>query len=139
MSGLLRRTGAASRRRSRVPCPALARGRARSTRARWSIRDQCAAPRKTRRCCLRHYPRRRTNRGRRCDPGTMLEAYLARSVEQHVDDRPLRGRKQDLLDEPLVLVSTAVAPDKLHAGAAKREVEDTRVRRVHEVEAHYLS
>jgi hypothetical protein len=69
----------------------------------------------------------------------MLEAHIPRCVEQYVDDRPLRWREQHLLDEQLALVPAAVTPDELHAGAAKREVEDTRVRCVDEVEAHDLS
>src|SRR5215212_48211 len=38
-----------------------------------------------------------------------------------------------------MLVATAVATDQLHPGAAKREVEDTSVRRVHQIQAHDLS
>ncbi len=69
----------------------------------------------------------------------MLEAHVAGRLEQHVDDRPLRGCEHHLLDERLALVAAAVAAHQLHARAADGEVEDARVRRVHEVQAHDLA
>jgi hypothetical protein len=69
----------------------------------------------------------------------MLEPHLPRNVEQDIQNRPLRGRKQDLFDPGLAFVSTAVAADELRASAANREVEDPRVRRVDQIQAHYLS
>ena len=71
--------------------------------------------------------------------GAVLEVDVSRRVEKHVEDRPLRGREQDLLYELLALHAAGVAPDKLHAGAGKREVEEPGVRRVHQVQAHDLS
>ena len=70
---------------------------------------------------------------------SVLEPHLPGVVEQHVDDGPLRGSEQHLVDERLALVATAVAADQLHPRAGEGEVEDPRVRRVDEVEAHDLA
>src|SRR5207342_3256686 len=69
----------------------------------------------------------------------MLESHLTRVVEPHVDDRPLRGSQHHLVDERLAFVATAVTTDQLHPSTGQREVEDPRVRRVHEIEAYDLS
>ena len=71
--------------------------------------------------------------------GAVLQPHLARRVEQHVDDGPLRRREQHLVDERLALVPTAVTADQLGAGAWKGEVEDPRVRGVDQVQAHDLA
>ena len=47
----------------------------------------------------------------------MLEPHLPGSVEQHVEDRPLRGSEHHLVDERLALVATAVPTDQLHPRA----------------------
>jgi hypothetical protein len=65
----------------------------------------------------------------------MLEPHLPGMVERHVDHRPLRGSEQHLVDERLALVATAVTTDQLDPRAGEGDVEDPRVRRVHEVEA----
>ena len=88
-------------------------------------------------------PRRIARHGERAQivgvlGGAVLEVGVSRRVEKHVDYRPLRGREQDLLYELLALHAAGVAPDELHAGARKREVEEPRVRRVHQVQAHDL-
>ena len=44
----------------------------------------------------------------------MLQRQLARRLEAHVDDDPLGGRQDDVLDELLVLDAAAVAADELH-------------------------
>ena len=67
------------------------------------------------------------------------ESRLPGGVEQHVDDRPLRGSEQHLVDEGLALVATAVPTDQLHPRTVNGEVEDPGVRRVHEIEAHDLA
>src|SRR5437588_10637452 len=70
--------------------------------------------------------------------GTMLEPHVPRRVEQHVDNRSFGRREQHGVDERLALVATAVTTDQLRARAANGEVEDARVRRVDEIEAHDL-
>src|SRR5207247_11171659 len=70
--------------------------------------------------------------------GTMLEPHVPRGVEQHVDNRSFGRREQHSVDERLALVATAVTTDQLRARAANGEVEDARVRRVDEIEAHDL-
>src|SRR5947209_11441956 len=70
--------------------------------------------------------------------GTMLEPHVPRSVEQHVDNRSFGRCEQHRIDERLALVATAVTTDQLRARAANGEVEDARVRRVDEIEAHDL-
>jgi hypothetical protein len=69
----------------------------------------------------------------------MLERYLARSVEVHVEDGSLRRRQQHLLDERLAFVPAAVAADELRPCAADGEVEDPRVRGVDQVEPDDVS
>ena len=56
----------------------------------------------------------------------MLERQLARLVEQHVDDDTLRRRKDDVLDELLMLDVAAVAADELHPRAGQLTLK-TRV------------
>src|SRR2546430_2335511 len=70
--------------------------------------------------------------------GTMLEPHVPRGVEQHVENRSFGRREQHGVDERLALVATAVTADQLRARAANGEVEDARVRRVDEIEAHDL-
>src|SRR2546428_13689474 len=70
--------------------------------------------------------------------GTMLEPHVPRGVEQHVDNRSFGRREQHRVDERLALVATAVTTDQFRARAANGEVEDARVRRVDEIEAHDL-
>jgi len=41
----------------------------------------------------------------------MLEPHLSGVVEPHVEDRPLRGSEQNLVDERLAFVATAVTTD----------------------------
>ena len=69
----------------------------------------------------------------------VLEPRDAGSVELDVDDRALRGSEQDLLDERLALVATAVAADELHPSVGDRDVEDPGVGRVDEVEPDDLA
>jgi hypothetical protein len=69
----------------------------------------------------------------------MLEPHLPWSIEQHVQNRPLRRSKQDFVDPALAFVSTAIAADQLRASAADREVEDPSVRRVDQIQAHDFS
>ena len=69
----------------------------------------------------------------------MLEHVFARLLEEDVDDEPLGRRQQDLLDEPLVLVVSAVSADQLHASSRERHVEHAGVGGVGEVEAHDLT
>ena len=69
----------------------------------------------------------------------MLERELSGVVEEDVDDDALGGREQHLLDEFLLLVVAAVGADELHPRPRKRDVEDARVGRVREVEAHDLA
>ena len=68
----------------------------------------------------------------------VLERELARPVEEDVHDDALRGRKDDRVDELLVLDAAAVAADELHPRARKGDVEHARVRGVREVEANDL-
>ena len=69
----------------------------------------------------------------------VLERQLSRLLEEHVDDNTLRGRQDESVDELLALVAAAVAADALHPRARNADVEDSRVRRVRQVEAHDFS
>jgi hypothetical protein len=59
-------------------------------------------------------------------------------LEEDVDDHTLGGRQENLLDEALVLVVSAVSADELHASPWQRHVEDASVGGVGEVEANDL-
>ena len=69
----------------------------------------------------------------------MLEHVLARLLEENVDDEPLGRRQENLLDEALVFVVSAVSADELHASSRQRHVEHAGVGGVGEVEAHDLT
>jgi hypothetical protein len=69
----------------------------------------------------------------------VLELQLAGLREEDVDNDPLGGREQHLLDKLLVLVATAVGADELHARAGQGDVEDAGVRRVGQEEADDLA
>ncbi len=83
------------------------------------------------------------NRDRREPVGALgrsvLESELAGLAEVHVDDHTLGRGEQHLVDELFVLVMAAVAADQLHLRAGHGHIEDTRVGRVREVEAHDLA
>ena len=69
----------------------------------------------------------------------VLEDVLARLLEEDVDHDPLGRRQENLVDEALVLVVSAVSADELHASSRQRHVEDASVGGVGEVEAHDLA
>ena len=64
---------------------------------------------------------------------------LPRLLEEHVDDDALRRGEDHRVDEGLALVAAAVAADELHTRAGQRDVEDTRVGGVGQVEADDLA
>ena len=68
----------------------------------------------------------------------VLERQLAGPLEQDVDHHSLRGRQDDVLDEPLVLDMPAVAADQLHACARQSDLEDAGVGGIGQVEADDL-
>ena len=69
----------------------------------------------------------------------VLERELAGLLEEHVDHHPLRRREEDVLDELLALVAAAVAAHELHPGSRQADLEDARVSRIGEIEAHDLA
>ena len=84
--------------------------------------------------------------GRRpCDPDrsedvgmvrrAVLEADVARAVEQDVDNRSLRGCQPNLVDEGFLLVASAVPANELHAGTREGDVEDAGIGGVDQVKA----
>ena len=81
------------------------------------------------------------DRGERIDAAgsAVLERQVPRSVEEDVDDHPLRRRDDHLLDELLVLDMAAVAADELHPSSWERDLEDPGVGGVGQVEAHHLA
>ena len=71
--------------------------------------------------------------------GSVLERHVAGLVEQDVDDHPLGGRENHLVDELLVLDVPAVAANQLHPCPRQRDLEGARVRGVRQVEADDLT
>jgi hypothetical protein len=69
----------------------------------------------------------------------VLEREDAGLFEVGVHDDALRGGQEHLLDEYLLLVVTAVAADELQRGSRQRDVEDTGVGGVGEVETDDLA
>ena len=74
-----------------------------------------------------------------CSGVRCLQVDLARGVEQNINDCSLRWREEHLVDERLALVATAVATDELVCGSRESDVEDSRVRRVHDVQTNDLA
>ena len=70
---------------------------------------------------------------------SVFERVLPGLSEEDVDNDALGGCEQHLLDQFLVFVMATVAADELHSQPRQRDVEDPRVGRVREVEAHDLA
>ena len=84
--------------------------------------------------------RPRSSPARRCRSGVRCSSVSRPGpVEEDVDDGPLGRGEHDLVDDLLALVAAAVPADELHPRAGQGNVEDTRVRRVRQVEADDLA
>ena len=70
---------------------------------------------------------------------SIQEACAARPIELDVDDVTLGGGDHHARHQPFALERPAVRRDDLHARAGEGKVEDPRVRRVGQKEAHDLT
>src|SRR6185295_6827880 len=69
----------------------------------------------------------------------MLQADITGRLEQHVEDGAFGWCEQHGVDEALAFAATTVASDVLDASTVETDVEDARVRGVHQVQANDLA